>query len=237
MPDTFFHLVLQAEQGVKLPPLGQYAVGMTFLPVDGKQREEAKKIIEATAAALGHETIAWRPVPVNNKPLGKSARAVEPIIEQWFVSSKGQFFHLNTEQQVRFLCLPSFFVIKPIDWSLQCTAEAFRAPTVLHGTHHKCTAQNLTLCATARHTPAFCRVLKANAPLRFSHFSTSCSVHPKNPWARQSVQNPLRGMICTQEIVDLLKPMLLTVLMLTPCILLPLFLPPAVVCDAQAGGA
>jgi glutamate synthase domain-containing protein 1 len=101
MPDTFFHLVLQEEQRVKLPPLGQYAVGMTFLPQDGKQREEAKKLIEATAASLGHETIAWRSVPVNNKPLGKSARAVEPVIEQWFVSSKGKFFHLNTEQQVR----------------------------------------------------------------------------------------------------------------------------------------
>lgn len=100
LPDTFFHHVLMEEQRIKLPPLGQYAVGMVFLPQDAAQREAAKKLLEATAAALGHDTITWRTVPVTNKSLGQSAVAVEPVIEQWFINSRGSLMHLQTEQQV-----------------------------------------------------------------------------------------------------------------------------------------
>lgn len=60
----------------------------------------AKCIMERVAAKLGHDSFTWRTVPTNNRSLGKSAVAVEPIVEQWFLSAKGIKEALDTEQQV-----------------------------------------------------------------------------------------------------------------------------------------
>jgi glutamate synthase domain-containing protein 1 len=60
----------------------------------------AKCIMERVAAKLGHDSFTWRTVPTNNRSLGKSAVAVEPIVEQWFLSSRGIKEGLDTEQQV-----------------------------------------------------------------------------------------------------------------------------------------
>ena len=38
------------------------------------------------AEKLGHTVLAWRLVPTNNYSLGESAKAVEPHIEQVFIS-------------------------------------------------------------------------------------------------------------------------------------------------------
>jgi glutamate synthase (NADPH/NADH) len=57
--------------------------------------------MERVAAKLGHDSFTWRTVPTNNRSLGKSAVAVEPIVEQWFLSSRGIKQALDTEQQVR----------------------------------------------------------------------------------------------------------------------------------------
>ena len=38
------------------------------------------------AEKLGHTVLAWRLVPTNNYNLGESAKAVEPHIEQVFIS-------------------------------------------------------------------------------------------------------------------------------------------------------
>jgi glutamate synthase domain-containing protein 1 len=56
--------------------------------------------MERVAAKLGHDSFTWRTVPTNNRSLGKSAVAVEPIVEQWFLSSRGIKEALDTEQQV-----------------------------------------------------------------------------------------------------------------------------------------
>ena len=93
--------MLQAEQRVNLPPAGEYAVGQMFLPRDdAEQRAAAKKIVEAAAASLGHETLAWRTVPTDNSLLGDSAIKVEPVVEQVFLSAQGSLSHLAVEQQL-----------------------------------------------------------------------------------------------------------------------------------------
>jgi glutamate synthase domain-containing protein 1 len=56
--------------------------------------------MERVAAKLGHDSFTWRVVPTNNRSLGKSAVAVEPVVEQWFLSSRGVKEALDTEQQV-----------------------------------------------------------------------------------------------------------------------------------------
>eukprot|EP00878_Enallax_costatus_P000131 GHUV01000172.1.p1 GENE.GHUV01000172.1~~GHUV01000172.1.p1 ORF type:complete len:2326 (+),score=665.07 GHUV01000172.1:565-6978(+) len=100
MPDSFFSSVLMDEQHFRLPPLGEYAVGMVFLPTDDNQRATAKCIMERVAAKLGHDSLTWRSVPTNNKTLGKSAVAVEPNVEQWFLAARGVKDNLETEQQL-----------------------------------------------------------------------------------------------------------------------------------------
>lgn len=100
MPDSFFSAVLMDEQSFRLPPLGDYAVGMVFLPTDEAERNKAKCIMERVAAKLGHDSFTWRVVPTDNRSLGKSAVAVEPRCEQWFLSAKGIKENLDTEQQV-----------------------------------------------------------------------------------------------------------------------------------------
>lgn len=71
-----------------------------FLPTDDAQRATAKCIMERVAAKLGHDSLTWRTVPTNNKTLGKSAVAVEPHVEQWFLAARGVKDNLETEQQV-----------------------------------------------------------------------------------------------------------------------------------------
>eukprot|EP00877_Chromochloris_zofingiensis_P004027 jgi/Chrzof1/13625/Cz08g04180.t1 len=100
IPDTFFQHVLAEEQQFKLPPNGEYAVGQTFLPSDEKDRARAIRIVESVAASMGHESLIWRTVPTDNSSLGQSAVAVEPCIQQWFVSSTGKISSLDTEQQL-----------------------------------------------------------------------------------------------------------------------------------------
>lgn len=100
MPDGFFQSVLMEEEGLKLPPLGAYSVGQMFLPRDEVLRQKVKDVIEDVATKLGHVTLTWRPVPINNRSLGRSALNTEPVIEQWFLTSVGNHAALETEQQV-----------------------------------------------------------------------------------------------------------------------------------------
>jgi hypothetical protein len=154
MPDSFFGTTMEA-QGVRLPPVGQYAVGQVFLPKvnagggrggggvavkgvealgnppprlkhpdeallrlntilactrtplplplkqDEQQRDIAKRVMDAVAAELGHDVLAWRDVPTDNRSLGASAVKVEPVIQQWFITADGaKHRQLDAEGQV-----------------------------------------------------------------------------------------------------------------------------------------
>ena len=100
MPDGFFGMTMEAA-GVRLPPAGQYAVGQVFLPQDEQQRDIAKRVMESVAAELGHDGLAGRRVPSDNRCRGARAVKVEPIVEQWFVSADGaKHRQLDAEGQV-----------------------------------------------------------------------------------------------------------------------------------------
>ncbi|KAJ6822472.1 glutamate synthase 1 [NADH], chloroplastic isoform X1 [Iris pallida] len=70
----------------ELPPPGQYAVGMFFLPTNPSRREESKVVFTKVAESLGHVVLGWRPVPTDNTDLGKSALQTEPVTEQVFLT-------------------------------------------------------------------------------------------------------------------------------------------------------
>ena len=82
VPDAF----LRTAAGFELPPAGQYAVGLAFLPVEGDDRAKAVDAIERIAAEEGLTVLGWREVPVAPEMLGASARATMPHFSQLFVS-------------------------------------------------------------------------------------------------------------------------------------------------------
>ena len=81
IPDRFLRRVVETA----LPPVGEYAVGMAFLPDHDEDETLARVRIEAIAHEEGLEVIAWRDVPVRPEGLGETARSVLPRMRQLFV--------------------------------------------------------------------------------------------------------------------------------------------------------
>ncbi|OAY82759.1 Glutamate synthase 1 (NADH), chloroplastic [Ananas comosus] len=90
------------DAGFELPPPGQYAVGMFFLPTDDKRREQSKTVFTKVAESLGHTVLGWRLVPTDNTDLGESALQTEPVIEQVFLT-KSSKSAADFEQQMYIL--------------------------------------------------------------------------------------------------------------------------------------
>ena len=84
MPDKFFRRVA-AECGCALPALGEYGVGMVFLPKDPDLRRTFEAEFEQIVVDEGQTVLGWRTVPTDNSSLGETAIAGEPFIRQLFV--------------------------------------------------------------------------------------------------------------------------------------------------------
>ena len=84
MPDAFFRKVCPA-LGIDLTELGSYGVGMAFLPPSPAARAACEDLIDRSVAAEGLALLGWRDVPVDPDKLGRDARAVQPVIRQFFV--------------------------------------------------------------------------------------------------------------------------------------------------------
>jgi glutamate synthase (NADPH/NADH) large chain len=84
LPDRFFRA--EAETlGFTLPAVGDYAVGMVFLPRNPSGLDACINSIESTVKAEGQELLGWREVPVDNSYLGDSVKPIEPVIRQVFI--------------------------------------------------------------------------------------------------------------------------------------------------------
>ncbi|WP_136585710.1 glutamate synthase large subunit [Microbacterium hydrothermale] len=82
MPDAFLRAVVDFD----LPPVGEYAAGMVFLPLGHDERTGMKAGIEEIARHENLEVLGWREVPVDTENLGKLAYEARPAFEQLFVS-------------------------------------------------------------------------------------------------------------------------------------------------------
>ncbi len=76
-------------QNIELPAVGDYAVGMVFLPKDDALRQQARQQFEQIVQREGQTVLGWRVLPVDNSDLGSTARNAEPIIEQ-IIIGKGE---------------------------------------------------------------------------------------------------------------------------------------------------
>ena len=85
LPDLHLRRVC-GQQGLTLPAIGQYGVGMVFLPQEPASRMACEQEIERAIHAEGQILLGWRDVPTDNNGLSQATIAVEPRIRQIFVA-------------------------------------------------------------------------------------------------------------------------------------------------------
>jgi len=85
LPDALYREEM-AKQGVTLPPLGEYGVGMVFLPKEQASRLACEQELDRAVKAEGQVLLGWRDVPVNlDMPMSPTVRAKEPVMRQIFI--------------------------------------------------------------------------------------------------------------------------------------------------------
>ncbi|MPZ25885.1 MAG: glutamate synthase subunit alpha, partial [Micromonosporaceae bacterium] len=109
----------RAVAGVALPPPGQYATGLVFLPADPEGARQAIRVFEKYARAERVEILAWRDVPTDPTGLGATARAAQPAIRQVFLTAAGRTgmaleravwcLRKQTERETRQRGVPAYF--------------------------------------------------------------------------------------------------------------------------------
>ncbi len=85
LPDRFLRRAC-GRQGLTLPAVGQYGVGMVFLPKEPASRMACEQEIERAIASEGQILLGWRDVPTDNGGLSERTKEVEPIIRQVFIA-------------------------------------------------------------------------------------------------------------------------------------------------------
>ncbi|MGB2569559.1 glutamate synthase large subunit [Micromonospora citrea] len=83
VPDAFLRAVVD----FPLPPAGQYATGLVFLPDDDAGEARARRVVEKYALVEGAEVLGWRDVPTDPSGLGETALAAMPRIRQLFLAA------------------------------------------------------------------------------------------------------------------------------------------------------
>ncbi len=85
LPDALYREEM-GNQGVTLPPPGEYGVGMIFLPKEHASRLACEQEMERAIKAEGQVLLGWRDVPVNREmPMSPNVRAKEPVLRQVFI--------------------------------------------------------------------------------------------------------------------------------------------------------
>ncbi|GMN03425.1 glutamate synthase large subunit [Erythrobacter sp. MTPC3] len=85
IPDTLIRRWAD-ENGLYLPPSGEYAVAMAFLPQDDAARDFVIDRFETLAAKEGQNIIGWRDVPTTMEGLGAAVIDSMPVIKQAIVA-------------------------------------------------------------------------------------------------------------------------------------------------------
>jgi len=75
VPDAFLRRAC-GRHGLTLPAVGQYGVGMVFLPKEPASRMACEQEIERAIASEGQILLGWRDVPTNNEGLSVRTKEV-----------------------------------------------------------------------------------------------------------------------------------------------------------------
>src|SRR6516164_4997735 len=71
--------------GIRLPAPGLYGTGLVFLPTDPTARQHCEAIFEHLVREGGQEFLGWRDVPIDDPPIGPTARRTMPAFRQVFI--------------------------------------------------------------------------------------------------------------------------------------------------------
>ena len=83
--------------GFELPALGEYAVGMVFLPQREDYRNLCEQLFEKIVRAEGQTVLGWRTLPTSIQRLGHTARLGEPVVRQTFVGRNPEWLTGNDD--------------------------------------------------------------------------------------------------------------------------------------------
>jgi glutamate synthase (NADPH/NADH) large chain len=84
IPHDFFKAKCD-EAGFDLPAVGDYGMGIVFLPQELPARQALEQKMAEIIKAEGQSLSGWRDVPIDNAHIGETAREVEPYIRQVFI--------------------------------------------------------------------------------------------------------------------------------------------------------
>ncbi len=85
IPDNFFRKETK-KIGIELPRVGEYGVGMVFLPKERASRLACENAIKRAIELEGQRLLGWRDVPTDeNMPISPRVIEKKPIIRQFFV--------------------------------------------------------------------------------------------------------------------------------------------------------
>ncbi len=85
IPDELYREDM-AQQGVDLPPPGEYGVAMVFLPKETASRLACENEFERAVRHEGQVVLGWRDVPIDRSmPMSPAVKAREPVIRQLFI--------------------------------------------------------------------------------------------------------------------------------------------------------
>ncbi|MBF0322053.1 MAG: glutamate synthase subunit alpha, partial [Magnetococcales bacterium] len=88
MPDDFLQQRCAA-LNIQLPPLGEYGVGVFFLPKDAEFRLACVRTTEVIVREEGQAILGWRDVPIHSVArIGFVAKSAEPVIKQLFIGMR-----------------------------------------------------------------------------------------------------------------------------------------------------
>jgi len=83
MPYAF----LRRSVSFTLPADGSYGAGLVFLPHEESDRDRIKDLIARITGEEGQRLLGWRDVPSDNRLIGDSAKATQPVFEQVFIGA------------------------------------------------------------------------------------------------------------------------------------------------------
>jgi glutamate synthase (NADPH/NADH) large chain len=84
IPHAFFQREC-AHLGFSLPGVGEYGIGMVFLPVIRQERVLCEGMLERIVHEEGLSVLGWRDTPIDASSIGRLARVTQPYIEQMFI--------------------------------------------------------------------------------------------------------------------------------------------------------
>ncbi|XMA10732.1 hypothetical protein WAI453_003523 [Rhynchosporium graminicola] len=190
IPHKFFIKNFERETDIKLPPLGQYAVGNLFFKPDEETLHESKRQLEEISESLGLRVLGWREPPKDSTLLGPAAASREPIILQPFVVLASAYGYGNSPETTD----PDHFDEKYFERQLYVLRKRATHTIGLHNWFYMCSLSNKNIVYKGQLAPVqvyqyFYDLVNADYEAHFALVHSRFSTNTFPSWDRAQ---PLR---------------------------------------------